>query len=584
MKNNALIEIIRRYLIIAALIPVIILGVYAYVNQSQTYVNEVTDSANNALITIDEVINGFDENNRNILYTFADYPNVSSVNASSLQVKDIANTIREFKMNFTQVDELAIGLANSMKIDEDTVKPKSSHGLLKEAWYQEAMTNPNDIVMNYLNYENRPAASSGNRIIYSLALKNQSSGKVSGVVKMSINLKTLEMMVSELQLQSNGTLVVVNHAGDVIYGNYTSLRHKLDMSNALVKAIIKNGDNGINENSEDKYKVVVKRSIKTGWYLIAAIPLSGLSSKQTSILMSTSVVMLFMLLALWLLSNNIGKFITRPLDKLVEYIEKLRLDDNNTTIELAENSPKELLLIQDAMNTSMQRIQKQGIVLMQQKKEIDDQYMEINSLYEETAAMNDSLSDLVSELTMTNKCTIQALSNAIEANDHYTRGHCDRVTKLALALGRKCGMNSTDLNELELACMLHDVGKVGVPSQILNKIGRLTEDEFYIIKKHPDIGFIIVKDIPFLEKAAAIMRAHHERYDGNGYPTGLKGDEIGFSSKILCIADAFDAMTSARAYRTVPLTAEKAYAELLKGSGTQFDPELVKEFLELKLI
>jgi HD-GYP domain-containing protein (c-di-GMP phosphodiesterase class II) len=176
--------------------------------------------------------------------------------------------------------------------------------------------------------------------------------------------------------------------------------------------------------------------------------------------------------------------------------------------------------------------------------------------------------------------TIQALVNALEANDKYTKGHSERVKYLSLELGKKLGLNYKELEILEHAAILHDIGKIGVDSLILNKTGRLTSAEFSLIKAHPLIGDEILGPIGTLEGVRTAIVQHHERYDGGGYPYGIAGEEITLKARILSVVDTFDAMMTDRPYRK-SLSMTRVKEELRSGSGTQFDPIVVSAFLTI---
>lgn len=173
----------------------------------------------------------------------------------------------------------------------------------------------------------------------------------------------------------------------------------------------------------------------------------------------------------------------------------------------------------------------------------------------------------------------RTILKALDAKDNYTFGHSMRVAYFSLVTGTEAGMSKEEMYELELSAIFHDIGKIGTPDAVLNKPSRLSEDEFLIMKKHPENSFEILKDFPAFQKIAANARLHHERFDGKGYPLGLKGDEIPVAARIILIADTFDAMTSTRPYRK-GLPYEVAYEELIQFSGTQFDPNLVKLFIQ----
>lgn len=182
--------------------------------------------------------------------------------------------------------------------------------------------------------------------------------------------------------------------------------------------------------------------------------------------------------------------------------------------------------------------------------------------------------------------TIIALSSAIEAKDPYTKGHTERVTTLSLVLARQMELNQTlKLNEgfmenLYIAGLLHDIGKIAVPEQVLNKPGRLNNEEYEIIKIHPLKGVEIIESLEIPEECLAGIRFHHERYDGTGYPSGLKADQIPIAAAIISVADSFDAMTTDRPYRT-GLAKDKAMEEIRRCCGTQFHPLVVKATEEL---
>lgn len=175
---------------------------------------------------------------------------------------------------------------------------------------------------------------------------------------------------------------------------------------------------------------------------------------------------------------------------------------------------------------------------------------------------------------------IQTLATAIDAKDVYTKGHSSRVADYAATLAENLGWSDKRIEELRYKALLHDVGKIGVPDRILNKNGRLTDEEFEIIKSHTTTGSEILKGVSNLSDMFLVARHHHERYDGKGYPDGLLGDDIPVEARVVGIADAYDAMSSDRVYRKA-LPKEVIRQELIKGRGTQFDPHMLDVFLNL---
>jgi response regulator RpfG family c-di-GMP phosphodiesterase len=177
--------------------------------------------------------------------------------------------------------------------------------------------------------------------------------------------------------------------------------------------------------------------------------------------------------------------------------------------------------------------------------------------------------------------SIDALIKALEAKDFYTRGHSQRVTMYSVAIGKSMHLPEERVELLRQAAVLHDLGKIGVREEILNKPGRLSDDEFKEITLHPEVAIRILEPIPFFRSLLPAILHHHERFDGKGYPTGLSGTDIPLESRIMAVADTFDAMTSTRAYRNA-LSLETANAEILRCSGVQFDPEIVPVFMDVQ--
>jgi len=176
--------------------------------------------------------------------------------------------------------------------------------------------------------------------------------------------------------------------------------------------------------------------------------------------------------------------------------------------------------------------------------------------------------------------TLETLAKSLEARDVYTRGHSQRVSEVSMMIGERMGLTAEALEELRVGTILHDIGKIGVPDSILNKPGRLTDEEFHIMKSHPVIGYEICSPLGLSEGVLMIIRNHHEKLDGSGYPDGLKGGELPLSLRIVCVADAFDAMSSRRPYRHV-MAMNRVLAELSAGAGVQFDPVVVENLKDL---
>jgi putative nucleotidyltransferase with HDIG domain len=173
---------------------------------------------------------------------------------------------------------------------------------------------------------------------------------------------------------------------------------------------------------------------------------------------------------------------------------------------------------------------------------------------------------------------VYALLSRVQAESPYTSGHCRKVNTYAVALAEAVGLSTDELSRVGTAALLHDIGKIGVPYEVLNRIGRLNEEDLKVFKTHPKLGADIIRNIPQLAPCVNIVLYHHERWDGGGYPKGLKGEEIPMEARIISIAESFDAMISDHPHcPALPL--EEAIEGLKQGAGSQFDPELVNAFI-----
>ena len=237
--------------------------------------------------------------------------------------------------------------------------------------------------------------------------------------------------------------------------------------------------------------------------------------------------------------------------KISDWTNKIKLGDLTTRLTFSKNS--DLYYIAESFN-SMKDIMQELIV------ENENKIQELNEKNE--------------LLLSTNKDLCASLVNAIEAKDKYTLGHSERVADYSVQIAKKLNLSAEDIEDIRVAGMLHDVGKIGISDDILNKTSRLTNSEFEEVKKHPAIGSWILNTLDLSESTMNAINYHHERFDGKGYPLGLKGKELSLSTQIVSLSDAYDAMTSDRPYRKA-MTHEEAISELKKCSNTQFNPDLV---------
>ena len=219
---------------------------------------------------------------------------------------------------------------------------------------------------------------------------------------------------------------------------------------------------------------------------------------------------------------------------------------------------------------------------LERRRANKDLKMEREILLDRASYLENQVSEARNNLLTYYESTVEALILTIDAKDHYTFRHSSRVAKFSADLAEKMGVAQEAVREIQHAASIHDIGKVGIVENILNKKGHLTSDEYEEIKKHPAIGVRIVQSIPFLEEAIPVIQYHHERYDGDGYPYGVKGEDIPLSARIVAVADAIDAMMRDRPYREA-LSTDRVLQELRDNAGSQFDASIIDVILEGKV-
>jgi putative nucleotidyltransferase with HDIG domain len=405
-----------------------------------------------------------------------------------------------------------------------------------------------------------------------------------GVVSIDITLREVNQYLRKISANEDASAFIITDKGE-FWGNSEGLDLDLDdnilnLENQELKSL---GTIVLNNSQSDSVildqNVYVWSSIgDTNLKLMMGYPKSNIIFPlYRRIALNTLLFVLAMGIFIFFLNLILVQRIEKPLRDLISYnlteeqeqTIKTRGFENNDL-----NFDSMIKLIQGLLSERQDHIYK----LNENNKELSKKKQEIEALHIQTDAMNKELYELLDAVQSGYIVTVRSLSNAIEAKDKYTQGHCENVTKYSLETAKILGLPEEDLLTLEYAALLHDVGKIGIPSSILNKPSRLTEKEFNIIKSHPTIGYEILKDIEFLKRSALIIYQHHERIDGKGYPRGLTKDELDILTRIITVTDAYDAMTSARPYRKEPLSHEKAMEILIDGSGTQFDGDVVEAF------
>ncbi|MBF8984240.1 HD domain-containing protein [Lutibacter sp. B2] len=451
------------------------------------------------------------------------------------------------------------------------------------SWYKATVNNNEKIIWT------EPYVDAGDlgNVIVTVAKAIHKNDSLVGVIGMDIKLKKFSNIINNIQFGENGYLMLLSKKGDVYAHPNNKMLTKNISNKEWVKTILSN-EKGTDIHTWNNEKVVISYLTvpNTQWKLVGVNPIN--IDKEVSPIKNRFIAIgIFSMLITFVIGYFLSSIIINPINNIMKVINQVSTH-NNFNVHVKIKSHDEFKILGDNFNNMIQKIrdllEERNIhvqELVDKNKEILSQKEEILAYSEETEEMNEELLSLLDEVRKNYLSTVNVLANSIEANDKYTHGHCDRVRNYSLIIAKELNMSQTKINVLEFSSILHDIGKIGIPSSIINKEGKLTDEEFKLIQQHPQIGYNILKDVGFLEESRNILRQHHERIDGKGYPLQLKGDEINILAKILMVTDAYDAMTSARPYRKAPLTTEQAITQLQLGKGTQFDEKIVDVFLDL---
>lgn len=320
---------------------------------------------------------------------------------------------------------------------------------------------------------------------------------------------------------------------------------------------------------------IVRKEPITSMYIVLQHHILGDKVVIDGLLIMLAAVILFIFIFIVILSIQSSNTITDYVNMFKDEVKKI--SQGNYEIKLSSKyAHEEINEIIDSFNNMAKRVK--------QREE------ELQAYNEELVAANDEIKTMLSTLSKNEKerkeqylQIIWTMVNLLEIKDEYTAGHSKSVTYYTEEILEKLNKDygfKLDVDRIQIAAILHDIGKIGIERDILNKPSRLTQEEYEIIKTHPSKGYYALKDIESLKKEREIIKYHHERYDGKGYPEGIKGDAIPFGARIICVADSFDAMVSDRPYRK-GMPVEMAIGELIRNKGTQFDPLIVDVFVAM---
>ena len=480
-----------------------------------------------------------------IVETWANNPQITNYVKS-----DDNHYVRSIPEDFINVYEKWLGLTESMKnvtwlyyaLEEDGsiyIAPVDEtmpldYDARSRDWYKGTVDKLGEIFWTepYID-----AGDSG-KLLQTVSKAVYKDNELRGVVGLDIELEKFTEIIEGLSYSKQSNIFLLNEKLEVLASNENAPEN---LSTYAKKAV--SGEQELFTLDKIQYVSTYVPISINNWKLVA-LTQTNLNEELNSIRDRILTIVLLTILLGIIMSLILSRNLLKPLRSLILTTEKV--SDGDFKVRSTITSNDEFSVLSMSFNSMLDDIEN----LLAQR---DENYIK----------------------------TVTVLANAIEASDEYTRGHCDRVGDIALQIADKLNLTSKQKNDLRFACILHDVGKIGISDRILNKPDSLTDAEYEIIKKHPEIGFEIIKEIDFLEEPANIMLEHHERIDGRGYPQGLKDEDIRIEAKILAVADTYDSISSARVYRDRIFTKDEIREELLKSIGTQLDEEVVIALLEI---
>lgn len=571
---------IQKILLIALFIVMTGFVVYIVMIQNDRDKYDEQLVIDSTLELFDQKIDDFHHLSVTSLEMFMNDAYVSHLGDEGVTGENIVDAIHSYGELFDDSYSIALATLEGEMFTRKSIQLPEGYDPRTRDWYIDAMKEQDTIILSQ-PYEsaNEPGVFI---ITYSKTVDYHDDETIIGVAGVNVGLKNIFDFTDATKVEKKGFIALASEEGKVLTDNIHDVLYSQQISIEFDEMVRDEGHSTIDIDGK-VYNIHFKQNEKTRWWSVIFIPQLSFWEAYQSTVIVTVLVMILGIICIQLVSWLISYKMTHSINLIVTQVEGLDVLDKKTSIEYEETGMRDIEVLAKGINQLLTRVFDLRDSLTEKQQEITHQYTEIEALYEETAAMNETLNDTVDQLQDSWYQTIRVLSNAIEASDKYTKGHCDRVATLSVLIAKEHGFTSNKVKIIELAALLHDVGKVGIPDRILNKNGRLTAEEYERVKEHSLTGFKIIQDVPFLAEAAKIILHHHERIDGNGYPDGLKGDEMILEAKILAVVDAYDAMTSVRAYRQIPKTSQEAINELEKHSDTQFDSyviSLLKKVIE----
>lgn len=558
-------------ILIITIAPIIILGSLSYkkshellTKQSNEDMQNITNQINNSL---DEYFLGLSNivsiaSNQEALATIVqreesdDFIEIAKSNKDALYTDDIItlNTINQMREQISHIKEHAdvktcyIATRNCNMYSDEAQYVMGIDGdfnCTEREWYKKAIQNSNEVIWipPYVDRNN-------DMVVITLAKAIKKNNEILGVFALDINLDNMIKKLKTINLGSTGNVFVLDSNGEYLIHEDDNLLGSVIKDKDILN-ILQNNSFG-QYNNDNRMNSFVTNNI-TGWKIVASIDKSILYSKANSIRKFT-IYMSFLFTVLILIAGIIySKSLTSSIESIISHLNHITSGDFSVSL------PSKLL---------------------NRKDEIGKVSESINSMRNNIKILVEGIQSLNDEIFDTQKEIVYKLGEIAETRSQETGNHVRRVATYSELIAEKLGMPSNEIKVFKLASTLHDIGKIGIPDSILLKPGKLNDNEFGIMKTHTLLGYEILKGSSreILKSAAIIALEHHEKYDGSGYPKGLKGDEIHIYGRIVAIADVFDALSTDRVYKKA-WDLDEVIQYIKDQRGIQFDPSIVDIFI-----
>ena len=491
----------------------------------------------------------------------------------------IQNVINKYLIERQSVYKIYIGFSNGKSYFADRQYTADIYDPRVWPWFKNTKDSTTEIVFTkpYIGsdkFEHNPVNWDA-----TIAKRIYKDNELYGVLAADINLKQIHNYINTIPLNDTSRIIILSEENKLIMTNKESITANLISYPAYNEILSKDDNDAIIDGIT--YEKAIKINKITGMKIIYLVTDVIVFPEVFNEIIEFILIMLISIIVLLYLSNKAKYIIMDPINNMQKQISNIGNGIALKHFEYPKNCPVEIENVVSTMNNMLDRITTQSTTLFIRNKEIAEQLNLIKSLYNDTDELNNKLRTSNTSLKKNYKQTIEALSSAIEEKDMFTQGHSKRVSEYCVKIAKEMDLSSDEIERLEIAALLHDIGKLTIDNTIINKPEKLDKEEFMNILNHPTTGRKILTGISFFKDIPEIIEQHHERPDGNGYPYGLKSDEINSLALIVSVADAYDVMTSTRSYKEKPFTQEEALREIENHKGTQFDTATADALIEV---